>query len=178
MQMLEMLKEQIFYYLYYLVCFAFIGFWYWSFRLGLESRLVRLRKINLVKLEELKKGMKNYWFMEAIHKKVNLGIWYKINKVFVILYFVSLAIFLPGGGFPNIRLFVSAVSLPLYGICISMEVLSDIEYNYDCYKKPFVWFAIAPKYKKGAIDSIFIDFIGYGLIIMLAWTHVKFLLGV
>ena len=57
--MLEMLKEQIFYYLYYLGCFAFIGFWYWSFRLGLESRLVRLRKINLVKLEELKKGMKN-----------------------------------------------------------------------------------------------------------------------
>lgn len=173
----EKIVEQIILYFYHLFCLAFIGFWYWTFRLGIEQRLVRLRKISSMKLEKLKKGMKNYWFMEAIHQKVNLGRWYRINKIFVVLYFGILAIFLLGGCFPKVRLFISAVSLPLYCICIPMTILSNVEDNYERHDKPFVWFAIDKKIKKGAVDGIFVDLLVYGMIVMLAYTHVKFLFG-
>jgi hypothetical protein len=58
-----------------------------------------------------------------------------------------------------------------------MTILSNVEDNYERHGKPFVWFAIDKKIRKGAVDGIFVDLLVYGMIVMLAYTHVKFLFG-
>ena len=80
------LTEIILFYFFRLFCFGFLAFYYFCFRGAIDDRLIRQRKLSYVKLYELKKGIKNYWFFENIHKQVNLGFWYRFNFLYIILY--------------------------------------------------------------------------------------------
>ena len=74
----------------------------------------------------------------------------------IILYFAILATFLLGGCFPKVRLFISAVSLPLYCICILMAILGDVEHNYECHGKPFVWLQLIRRLNLELLIAFFV----------------------
>lgn len=159
-------------YFFRLFSFAALGFIYSCFRGGLEDRLIRMNRIYGSKIPELKKGLKNFWFLTALHKKVNLGFWYKFNYVFVVWYGILSVIVYFGGFIDVIAKVISIVSIPLYFMAFIMNTLYNIEHNWYCHGKPLVFFAIDRKIKSGAVDSIILDLWEYCFIGMLAYANI------
>ena len=132
------LTEIILFYFFRLFCFGFLAFYYFCFRGAIEDRLIRQRKLSYVKLYELKKGIKNYWFFENIHKQVNLGFWYRFNFLYIILYALFLLPLIFLGFIPIIAKFISFASLILYPMALVMFIFWCIEHNISTHKKIFV----------------------------------------
>ncbi|MBQ7789078.1 MAG: hypothetical protein IJ398_05440 [Clostridia bacterium] len=145
---------------------------YVYFRFSVGSWLKRSRRISNSKFENLTKGKKNFWWYVALHKEVNLGILYYINKAFTILYVSLFALTLLTGLIKEMSLILCPLNILLYLLTAFMVIFSRIQDNLDFHKKPFVIFA---RSRNKGIDSIIFDL--FAVFFVLAMAYVNLMLA-
>ena len=127
---------------------------YIFFRDGMETMIARTKHIRKSRLINRTKGMKNYWFYEALHKEVNLGFSYYLNKIFIILY-VSLFILTLFTGFIKTMTFILCSMHILLSILSAIMIgFARIQENLDYHGTHLVIWANS---RNGGVDSIFLD---------------------
>lgn len=168
---LDNLKEVLLFYFLRLSCFGFLALWYFCFRSAITSKLERQKKMKLLQIDDAKKGFKNYWFYEKIHKKVNLGMLYQLNKIYVWIYFVLIIPMVFVGFYPLLGKVISLLSIPLFPIALIMTMIDNTERNLRYYKKRIVLFAINPNRRQ--VDSVFIDMIEYWMVGLYCYAQLK-----
>ena len=102
----------------------------------------------------LKKGKKNFWWYETLHKEEDLGLLYYLNKAFTILYVLIFALTLLTGFIKVMSLILCPMNVILYVLTAFMVIFSRIQDNLDFHGKPFVVFA--KSYNNG-VDSVIFD---------------------
>ena len=126
---------------------------YWLFRFSVESWL-RGRKISMTMIRKSKKGAKNFWWYEELHRNFGLSSIYTLNKVYTVffsLYFTASVLF--GWAEPLFRIF--AVSFTLLALLTfymgEFTRVQDTVEKYGCKFVLFKW----DKYRKTMDSSLF-----------------------
>ena len=129
---------------------------YIFFRDAMETMISRTKHIRKSRFRNLIKGKKNYWFYEALHKEVNLGFPYHLNKISIILY-VSLFILTLFTGFIKAMTFVLCSMHVLLSILSALMIgFARIQENLDYHGTHIVIWA---KSRNGGVDSALLDII-------------------
>ena len=63
---------------------------YWIFRGGVNSYLRKSKGLSKTNINKHKKGKKNYWWYEEIHREFDIEKLYYINKIYTIFFLVVL----------------------------------------------------------------------------------------
>ena len=106
-----------------------------------HCRALKIRKRDIRKKM---KGLKNYWFYSLLHKEINLGVFYYLNLVFLILLILFLVLsLLSFVGFLKTPIIVCGIILGTFAIPIGCISLSSS--NIESFGKPFVWFRVIKK---------------------------------
>ena len=122
----------------------------------METMISRTKHIRKSRFRNLIKGKKNYWFYEALHKEVNLGFPYHLNKIFIILY-VSLFVLTLFTGFIKTMTFVLCLMHVLLSILSALMIgFARIQENLDYHGTHIV---IWRKSRNGGVDSALLDII-------------------
>ena len=160
------------YFFFSLIFAAVPPIYYAIFRFTLEEWL-RSKRISHTKIKKLKKGKKNYWWYEALHKQYNLGLIYYVNKWFTVLYVAHLALLFGFGWFR----FASPVIAILYAIvCLlaaGMSLFSSAQNNVEEFGTPIVIFRI--RENKGWASSL-LDLGVAAFPLMAGYAQIKVLL--
>ena len=130
-------EQIVSYYFFTMLFLALPPLFYLPFRLAADSWL-RRKRIGKNRIKKLKKGMKNFWWYEALHKERNLGLIYHMNKFVTILYPINLVLAVTLGW---LRFMVPVVSVLYAIVSILMSVLSlfsSVQENMDAYGTPIV----------------------------------------
>ncbi|MBP3368303.1 MAG: hypothetical protein J6L71_02605 [Clostridia bacterium] len=154
--------------------------WFWvlveyvMFREAVNSFCKR-KGLSGTRIEKLKKGMRNYWWYESIHKEINLGIVYHANKVLISVYPIALIFHVLFGW---MRPFIVFIGISLIIITIFMAVLqvfTSIQNKREEYGVPFVLFRKKPG---NHVDSSLFDIVGIGINILLIVIYIKMALDI
>ena len=97
--------------LYLCIIYAFI-------RMAIK-KMLRQKRISKTMIRKSLKGYKNFWWYEKLHAEHNLGIVYRINKVYVTIMAISIALQCLLGWW-NVCLPIIAVGVCLSCLCISV----------------------------------------------------------
>jgi len=127
---------------------------YFLFRSGVEAWTKRKKRIRNSRYRNLLKGKKNYWWYEALHKEVNLGFIYHLNKIFTVLFVLTFALTLLTGLKKEMTLLLCPMHVLFYAVSAVMMAFSRIQENLDFHGKPFV---ILARNSNGGVDSIIFD---------------------
>ena len=125
---------------FYLVTLIFLllpPIFYLFFRGAVDSRL-RSRRISKTRIRKLKKGKRNFWWYEDIHKELDIGFLYGLNRFFTVVYPLTflLAVTL---GWCRFMVPVITVLYALVGLSNGiMNLFSAIQSNMDNYGTPIV----------------------------------------
>ena len=123
-----------------LFCLSSMGAFYAPFRYGMDVHLRRAVKIGKARLKQYKKGMRNFWWYEAIHRDSPLGALYHLNKSATLLFGVAVLTALFFGFLTWAQLFVSLLGVFLWLIVTVMALFALGQTNLQRYGKLFVWF--------------------------------------
>lgn len=137
-----------------LIMMVLPAIFYCLFRDGVKIWTKRKTSLNESKYRNLLKGRKNYWWYEALHKKVNLGFIYHLNKAFTILFVLTFVLTLLTGLKKEMTLLLCPMHVLFYAIFAIMMFFSRIQDNLDFHGTPFVIFA---RSRNGGVDSILFD---------------------
>ena len=137
------------------------------FRLSVETWINRKRRISKSRYRNLLKGKKNYWWYEALHKEVNLGFIYHLNKAFTILFVLTFALTLLTGLKKEMSLLLCPLHILFYTVSAITMLFSRIQENLDFHGTPFVIFA---KSSNGGVDSVILDAVMIGMSFMPAYA--------
>ena len=135
-------------------------FYFSLFRDSVEMWTKRKKCMRKSKYRNLLKGKKNYWWYEALHKKVNLGFIYHLNKIFTALFALTFALTLLLGLIKEMSLLLCIIHVSLYTLSAIMMAFSRREENLDFHGTPIV---IWRKSRNGGVDSVLLD---AGMVIM------------
>ena len=80
----------------------FMAMPYAFFRSGVESWL-RRQHVSKTRIKAMKKGRRNYWWYEEIHRNYNMGIWYYLNVFATGTYAVLMVVLFVLGWIPMVR---------------------------------------------------------------------------
>jgi len=142
-------------------------FYAW-FRLSVENWLNRSKKISRSRFKKLTKGKKNYWWYETLHKEVNLGAIYFLNKSFTILFVTLFLLTLFTGYIKEMSLILCPMNVILYVLTAFMVLFSRIQDNLDFHRKSFVLLA---KSSNGGIDSVILDIFMVLFVLAMAYAN-------
>ena len=135
-------------------------FYFPLFRGSVEIWTKRKKCIRKSRYRNLLKGKKNYWWYEALHKEVNLGFIYHLNKTFTVLFMLTFALTLLLGLIKEMSLLLCSMHVLLYTLSAIMMAFSRIQENLDFHGTPIVIFA---RSSNGGVDSVILD---VGMVIM------------
>lgn len=144
---------------------------YARFRQSVEYWLNRSKKISRSRFKKLTKGKKNYWWYETLHKEVNLGAIYFLNKSFTILFVTLFLLTLFTGYIKEMSLILCPMNVILYVLTAFMVLFSRIQDNLDFHRKPFVLLA---KSSNGGIDSVIRDIFMVLFVLAMAYANMMF----
>lgn len=160
---------------YYFATMIFIAvppFFYLLFRFGINSWL-RRKQISKSRINQLKKGKKNFWWYEALREEVNLGLIYPMNKLVTILYPIELVLALTLGWLR----FMTPVITGLYAIISvmisGMSLFSSVQANMDAYGKPVV---ILRRTKNDGFTSSLLDLVLAAFPLWVGFAHILMML--
>lgn len=125
---------------YYFSTMLFIALppiFYLLFRFAVESWL-RKKNISKSRIKKLKKGKKNFWWYEALHEEVDLGLIYHANKLFTILYPIDLALALTLGWLRFMTPVITGIYVIISVLSAGMSLFSSAQNNIEAYGKPVV----------------------------------------
>lgn len=111
-----------------LILIFILGFSYLLSRGTIDSWL-RLRGRSKTYIRKHKKGVKNYWLYEELHKELNLGVMYHLNKWFVIIYPITFVLMLTLGCLKPIT-YITGIFFTI--LCLIMVVIIIFADKVDC----------------------------------------------
>jgi len=156
---------------FYLVTLIFLllpPIFYLFFRGAVDSRL-RSRRISKTRIRKLKKGKRNFWWYEAIHKELDIGFLYGLNRFFTVVYPLTflLAVTL---GWCRFMVPVITVLYALVGLSNGiMNLFSAIQNNMENYGTPFVLLRRTPN--RGFTSSV-LDLILGLFPLLVSYAHI------
>ncbi len=160
---------------YWLISIAFLLLpllsYIW-FRCHLYSWLRTGKHLSKTKIKKSRKGKKNYWWYEAIHREAGMGGLYLLNKMFTISYPLAFLITVLAGWIPFVSIPICIISLPVYLLITVMLVFVRVQYNLARYGSSVVLLGKA----ENKIDSVFFDLfiIVFSLLVVYAHLIVTF----
>ena len=126
-------EEAVTVYFLNLILILILGLSYLMSRGAIDS-WIRLRGRSKTFIRKHKKGIKNYWLYEELHKELNLGVMYHLNKWFVILYPITFTLMFTLG---CLR-FVTYITAILFTVlCLVMIVTISFSDKVDCTKEDY-----------------------------------------
>ena len=128
---------------------------YFLFRSSVSTWLQRSKHISRSKSNKFKKGIKNFWWYQALHEEVNLGAIYYMNKAFTILWPFLFVFTLLTGYVKVMSLVLVPLHILLYLLTGCMVAFSNVQDKLELYGKPVVLFRIQPFSKR--VDSSIFD---------------------
>ena len=156
---------------YYFVTLLFLllpPIFYLFFRFSVESRL-RGRRISKTRIRKLKKGKRNFWWYEALHKEFNLGWLYSLNKIFTVGYLITLILSVTLGWCrfmaPVITVLYALVSLAV-GV---MSLFSSAQGNVENYGTPIV---LLRRTRNRGFTSSVLDLMIAGFPLWVSYAHI------
>lgn len=157
---------------FYFVTLLFLAlpamFYMW-FRLSVDSWLRKVKRVSKSKLKKLKVGKRNYWWYEAIHTEVNMGILYPINKLFTICWVCAFGLTLLTGMIRVMSIVIGIFCTATYILSIIMLVFSTVRSNLDEFGVAFVVFARRKTNKR--IHSSLFDLLMVGFFVAMLYAH-------
>lgn len=141
---------------------------YIMFRKAVDSWL-RRKSISKTKIKQLKKGYRNYWWYDALHKEVGLGLIHPMNKLFTILYPTFLILTLTLGWLRFMTPVISGMFAVISIIQSGMILFSTVQYNLHDYGKPFV---ILRRTETNRLTSFVSDFTLAAFPLLVAYIHI------
>lgn len=124
--------------------------------------------LSKTKIKKSRKGKKNYWWYEAIHREAGMGGLYLLNKMFTILYPLASLLTVLAGWIPFMSIPIFVVSLPIYLLTTVMLVFVRVQYNLARYESPVVLFG---KAENKGVDSVFLDLFIIVFSLLIAYAH-------
>ena len=161
------MNENISYWLISLVFFMVTLLGYVWFRGHVFSWLRAGKRLSKTRIKKLQKGKKNYWWYEALHKEVNLGFIYHLNKAFTVLFVLTFALTLLTGLKKEMTLLLCPLHILFYTVSAITMLFSRIQENLDFHGTPFVIFA---RSSNGGVDSVIFDAVMIGMSFMPAYA--------
>lgn len=125
---------------YYFATMLFIALppiFYLLFRSAVGSWL-RRKRISRSMIKKLKKGKKNFWWYEALHEEVNLGLIYHANKLITILYPINLVLALTLGWLRFMTPVITGLYTIISILSAGMSLFSSVQNNIEAYGTPIV----------------------------------------
>jgi MFS family permease len=130
-------EDIVSFYFISLLFYAVPPIYYLMFRMSVNSWL-RAKRVSKTRIEKLKKGKRNYWWYQAIHDEMDMGLLYFLNKLFTIAYPVSLGILLLFGWLKYAALVIGAAYALISLIAGAMSLFSSIQTNKETFGQAIV----------------------------------------
>lgn len=153
--------------LLFLVLFAIV---YALFRGGVQTWLRLKKGISKTHIRKLKKGKKNFWWYQALHDEVGIGLLYPLNKGFTLAYTLALGLSLVLGWW-------KPVSVVLCGLMFLLGIFSAIMIgfaliwsNIEEHGRPIV--LLAYRKNKGGLNSVIIDLTAVIFCLIMGYAHI------
>ncbi len=147
--------------LFYFVSLLFMlvhPIYYFLFRVNFIDYLSRKLKRRERTLRRQMRGAKNLWWYQSIHEENNLGVLYHLNKVFTLLYPVTLGLTLLLGFVRELTPAICTLQIALCAVTAVIALVSGVMDSLVTYGAPIVLFRIHPVTKR--IDSFILDLFG------------------
>ena len=119
-------------------------------------------------MNQMKKGKRNYWWYEEIHRNHGMGMLYHLNKTFTISYLLALMMTIVFGFFRVMSIPICVLSMIAYLSMTVMKVFTNVQNNIEEHGKIFV---LLKKNSMGKVDSIWFDLLSVALILVIAYAH-------
>ena len=162
--------------------FYFVSLWglllpamfYFLFRGSVRTWLQHSKQISRSKFYKFTKGIKNFWWYQALHEEVNLGAIYYMNKAFTVLCPALFVLTLLTGYIKEMSLVLGPLHFLLHLMAAIMIFFAQMQDHLELYGKKIVLFKRAPVVKR--VDSTILDILfvlvilatGYAILMMTA----------
>ncbi len=161
-------EDMVSFYFLLLLFLCLLPIYYVGFRFAIDTWF-QAKKIRRAKINQLKKGMRNFWWYEKLRREAGMSpVIYYCNKFFTMVYPAAVILHLLFG-------WIKAVSVPVSALfvlsCLAaavMKVFEIIEYNRDYYGCSIV--LIGRSANRG-IDCIVLDIISVLLPLIVAYCE-------
>ena len=130
-------EQMVTYYFVTILLFALPPIFYLFFRSGVGSWLKR-KRISRNRIQKLKKGKKNFWWYEALHEEINLGLIYHANKLITILYPIVLVLALTLGWLRFMAPLITSLYVIICVLSVGMALFYSVQNNIEAYGTPIV----------------------------------------
>ncbi len=140
-------------------------------RIGIHTML-RRKRIGKSTIKSLKKGKRNFWWYEALHKEYNLGFLYHLNKWTTILYPITVLLSILFAWVKVVTPLISVLYAIIALVMAVMAFFASMQENIENYGKPIVLFRRSSTKK---IDSIFFDLGIPAFLLASAYVHMHML---
>ena len=141
---------------------------YVGFRYAIDFWLTHTKKFRRRDMNQMKKGKRNYWWYEEIHRNHGMGMLYHLNKTFTISYLLALMMTIVFGFFRVMSIPICVLSMIAYLSMTVMKVFTNVQNNIEEHGKIFV---LLKKNSMGKVDSIWFDLLSVALILVIAYAH-------
>ena len=160
--------EQVAFYFVSLLFLLFHLIIYPWFRLNVKGYLRVGKKLSRSTISKKMKGIKNFWWFEALHRTENLGKIYHFNKFFTVLYPITLITSLLFGFIKVMTIPIFILSAVTYITTIVMLVYASIRNNISIFGKPIVLLGTDSMRRT---YSVFLDLILWIFPLMILYGH-------
>ena len=152
-----------------LIFLALPAIFYVWFRFSVDSWLRKVKRVSKSKLKKMKVGKRNYWWYEALHAEVNMGILYTVNKLFTICWVFAVGLTLLTGMIRIMSIVIGVFCMVTYILTIVMLIFSTMQSNLDEFGIPFVLIARRKETKR--IHSSLFDLMMVGFFAAILYAH-------
>lgn len=147
---------------------------YLFFRSAVGSWL-RRKGFSRTMIKKLKKGKKNFWWYEAIHEEINLGLIYHANKLVTILYPINFILALTLGWLRFMTPVITGLYTIISVISAGMSLFSSTQNNIEAYGTPIV---ILRRTENDGFTSSLFDLTMAALPLLTGYAHILMMLDV
>ena len=148
---------------------AFSLIFYMLFRFSLESWLKRVHRMSNTYIRKSKKGKRNYWWYETLHREVGLGILYGMNKLYTLLFPAALALTLLTGYFRPMSIPICALVTAVSLLTAAMSVFVYAQHNKE---EHGTYVVLLARNSRRGFDSVLFDLGIVLLMLAMAYAHI------
>ena len=160
--------------MYYFISLLFMlvpPIYYFSFRFNVIDYLSNKLNRRERALRRKMKGPKNFWWYQSIHEEHDIGFIYHLNRVFTLVYPISLVVLLLLGFIKSLLPAICILQMILYLLTAVTSFAANVMYNVESYGQPIVLFRRHPLSKR--IDSFIIDLFAAAFILGMGYANIK-----
>ena len=156
------------YYFQTLLFLVLLAIIYFIFRGGVQTWLRMKKRLSKTHIRKLKKGKKNFWWYQALHDEVGIGLLYPLNKGFTLVYTLALGLSLILGWWKPVSVVLCGLMLPLCLSAGTMIAFALIWGNIEEHGRPIVLLA---QRKNNGGDSVSFDVAAVLFCLLMGYAH-------